>query len=299
MERIAELGAICGRPDTIRLGVEANENPPRLRTHDRFGNRIDEVEFHPAWHELMRLGISHGLHAAPWLEPQPGAHVARARVVHAAAQVEAGVGCPISMTYSAIPALRMQPELAAEWEPRFLSLDYDRAARARARQGRRAVRHGDDREAGRLRRARQHDDRAPLNGGGPGAEYEISGHKWFFSAPMCDAFLVLAQADGGLSCFLMPRLTPDGERNAIHLQRLKDKLGNRSNASSEVEFRCAWARHGRRGGPRRADDHRDGQPHPARLRLGSATGMRCGHRAGDSSRRATARPSASCSSTSR
>ena len=242
VESIAELGAICGRPDVIRLGVEANENPPRLRTHDRFGHRVDEVEFHPAWHELMRVGISHGLHASPWRDPQPGAHVARGAAFMALTQVEAGVGCPISMTYSVIPALRMQPELAAEWEPRFLSLEYD---------GERLVPAPDKRGAlcgmGMTEKQGGSDVRAnttvarPLNGGGPGEEYEITGHKWFFSAPMCDAFLVLAQADGGLSCFLMPRFTPDGERNAIHLQRLKDKLGNRSNASSEVEFRSAWA----------------------------------------------------------
>jgi putative acyl-CoA dehydrogenase len=243
VDRIAELGAICGRPDTIRLGVEANENPPRLRTHDRYGNRIDEVEFHPAWHELMRVGISHGLHASPWREPQPGAHVARSAAFMSLTQVEAGVGCPISMTYSGIPALRMQPELAEEWEPRFLSLEYD---------GERLVPAPDKRGAlcgmGMTEKQGGSDVRAnttvarPVNGGGPGAEYEITGHKWFFSAPMCDAFLVLAQADGGLSCFLLPRFTPDGERNRIQLQRLKDKLGNRSNASSEVEFRSAWAR---------------------------------------------------------
>ena len=243
VERISELGAICGRPDMIRLGIEANENRPRLRTHDRFGNRVDEVEFHPAWHELMRLGISHGLHAAPWREPQPGAHVARCAAFMQLAQVDAGVGCPISMTYSVIPALRRQPEIDAEWEPRFMSLEYD---------GERLVPAPDKRGAlcgmGMTEKQGGTDVRAnttvarPLNGGGPGAEYEISGHKWFFSAPMCDAFLVLAQAEGGLSCFLLPRFTPDGERNRIQLQRLKDKLGNHSNASSEVEFRSAWAR---------------------------------------------------------
>jgi putative acyl-CoA dehydrogenase len=242
-DRAIELGEICGRPETIRLGAAANENPPRLRTHDRFGNRIDEVEFHPSWHELMRVGISHGLHASPWREPQPGAHVARSAAFMSLTQVEAGVGCPISMTYSGIPALRMQPELAEEWEPRFMSLEYD---------GERLVPAPDKRGAlcgmGMTEKQGGSDVRAnttvarPVNGGGPGAEYEITGHKWFFSAPMCDAFLVLAQAEGGLSCFLLPRFTPDGERNRIHLQRLKDKLGNRSNASSEVEFRSAWAR---------------------------------------------------------
>jgi putative acyl-CoA dehydrogenase len=241
--RARELGAICGRPDVIRLSVEANENPPRLRTHDRYGNRVDEVEFHPAWHELMRLGIAEGLHASPWLEPQPGAHVARSALFIVLSQVEAGVGCPISMTYSAIPALRAQPEIAAEWEPRFLSLEYDgeRLVPAPDKKGSLCGMGMTEKQGGSDVRANTSVAR-PLNGGGPGAEYEITGHKWFFSAPMCDAFLVLAQAEGGLSCFFMPRFTPNGERNRIHLQRLKDKLGNRSNASSEVEFQGAWAR---------------------------------------------------------
>jgi putative acyl-CoA dehydrogenase len=238
-----ELGAICGRPETQRWGTEANENPPRLRTHDRFGNRIDEVAFHPAWHELLGLGVRHGLHALPWREPQPGAHVARGALFNLLGQVEAGVGCPISMTYSAIPALRVQPELAAEWEPRFLSLSYDgeRLVPAPDKKGALCGMGMTEKQGGSDVRANLTTAR-PLNGGGPGGEYEITGHKWFFSAPMCDAFLVLAQAEGGISCFLMPRFTPDGERNRIHLQRLKDKLGNRSNASSEVEFQGAWGR---------------------------------------------------------
>jgi putative acyl-CoA dehydrogenase len=238
-----ELGAICGRPDVIALGAQANENPPRLRTHDRFGNRIDEVEFHPAWHELMRLGISHGLHASPWRDPRPGAHVARAAKFVLLSQVEAGVGCPISMTYSVIPAIRKQPELAEEWEPRFTSLAYDgeRLVPAPDKKGALCGMAMTEKQGGSDVRANT-TVATPRNGGGPGAEYELTGHKWFCSAPMCDAFLVLAQAEGGLSCFLMPRITPDGERNAFHIQRLKDKLGNRSNASSEVEFRAAWAR---------------------------------------------------------
>jgi putative acyl-CoA dehydrogenase len=238
-----ELGEICGRADVIHRGVQANENPPKLRTHDRFGNRIDEVDFHPAWHELMRLGISHGLHASPWRDPRPGAHVARAAKFILLSQVEAGVGCPISMTYSVIPAIRKQPEVAAEWEPRFLSLEYDgeRLVPAPDKNGALCGMAMTEKQGGSDVRANT-TMAAPLNGGGPGGEYEITGHKWFCSAPMCDAFLVLAQAEGGLSCFLMPRFTPDGQRNRFHIQRLKDKLGNRSNASSEVEFRAAWAR---------------------------------------------------------
>jgi putative acyl-CoA dehydrogenase len=242
-DRARKLGEVCGRADVIRLGFEANENPPKLRTHDRYGNRVDEVAFHPAWHELMRLGISHGLHALPWREPQPGAHVARAGMFMQLAQVEAGVGCPISMTYSSVPALRAQPELAEEWEPRFLSTEYDgeRLVPAPDKKGALCGMAMTEKQGGSDVRANTTSAR-PLNGGGAGAEYEISGHKWFCSAPMCDAFLVLAQTDGGLSCFLLPRFTSSGERNRFHIQRLKDKLGNRSNASSEVEFRDAWAR---------------------------------------------------------
>jgi putative acyl-CoA dehydrogenase len=237
-----ELGAICGSRQTIRWGFEANERKPELKTHDRYGHRIDEVEFDSSWHELMRIGIGYGLHASPWREPGPGAHVARAAKFGLLMQAESGVGCPISMTYSAVPALRKQPELAAEWEPRFLSLDYDeRSQPAEGKSGSLCGMAMTEKQGGSDVRANTTVARA-LNGGGPGAEYEIVGHKWFCSAPMCDAFLVLAQTDAGVSCFLMPRWTPDGERNAFHIQRLKDKLGNRSNASSEVEFRGAWAR---------------------------------------------------------
>ncbi|HSJ17133.1 MAG TPA: acyl-CoA dehydrogenase family protein [Solirubrobacterales bacterium] len=242
-DRVREIGEIAGRARTLRWGAEANENEPVLRTHDRFGNRVDEVSFHPAWHELMRIGVGHGVHALPWREPQPGAHVARAAMFIALSQAEAGIGCPISMTYSAIPALRTQPELAEEWEPRFLSLSYDgeRLVPAPDKTGALCGMAMTEKQGGSDVRANTTAAR-PLNGGGAGAEYELTGHKWFCSAPMCDAFLVLAQADGGLSCFLLPRFTPDGERNRFHVQRLKDKLGNRSNASSEVEFRGAWAR---------------------------------------------------------
>jgi putative acyl-CoA dehydrogenase len=225
----------------IRWGFEANEKKPVLRTHDRYGNRIDEIEFDSSWHELMRLGIAEGIHASPWRDPGPGAHVARSALFMLLMQAESGVGCPISMTYSAVPALRVQPELAEEWVPRFLSLDYDpRFISVDRKRGALCGMAMTEKQGGSDVRANS-TVAEPLNGGGPGGGYEITGHKWFCSAPMCDAFLVLAQAEGGLSCFLMPRWTPDGERNRFHIQRLKDKLGNRSNASSEVEFRGAWA----------------------------------------------------------
>src|SRR6478672_8578947 len=190
----------------------------------------------------MRIGIDYGLHASPWRDPGPGAHVARAAMFMLLMQAESGVGCPISMTYSAIPALRRQPEVAEEWESRFLSLDYDeRSLPAERKLGALCGMAMTEKQGGSDVRANT-TTATPVAGGGAGGEYEIVGHKWFCSAPMCDAFLVLAQAEGGLSCFLLPRWTPDGERNAFHVQRLKDKLGNRSNASSEVEFHGAWAR---------------------------------------------------------
>jgi putative acyl-CoA dehydrogenase len=240
-ERARAFGEIAGRRETIEWGFAANENPPALRTHDRRGERVDEVEFHPAWHALMALSVEHGLHALPWREPRPGAHVARAALFLMLAEVEAGVGCPLSMTYSVVPALRQQPELAAEWEPRFTATAYDpRLVPASEKAGALCGMAMTEKQGGSDVRANTTAAR-PLGSGGPGAEYEITGHKWFCSAPMCDAFLVLAQAPGGLSCFLLPRFTPDGARNRFLLQRLKDKLGNRSNASSEVEFRAARA----------------------------------------------------------
>ncbi|HJW70408.1 MAG TPA: isovaleryl-CoA dehydrogenase [Candidatus Binatia bacterium] len=240
-ERLVRLGVETGG-EAIAWGRLANVNPPILRTHDRFGHRIDEVEFHPAWHELLRLAVHHELHALPWREPRPGAHVARAALFFVLSQAEAGHGCPISMTYSAVPALRAQPELAAEWEPRIASNRYD--ARVRPATEKTGILVGmamTEKQGGSDVRANTTRARA-LGRGGPGGEYEITGHKWFCSAPMCDAFLVLAQTERGLSCFLLPRWRPDGTRNAFRLQRLKDKLGNRSNASSEVEFDGAWAR---------------------------------------------------------
>jgi putative acyl-CoA dehydrogenase len=238
--RMRDFGEELGG-EPLAWGVQANENPPILRTHDRYGNRIDEVEFHPAWHRMLALGIERALHCLPWREPEPGAHVARAAMFMLHGEVEGGTGCPISMTYSVIPALRAQPELAEEWEPRLTSTSYDpRLVPAAEKSGALCGMGMTEKQGGSDVRANTTTAR-PINGGGPAGEYELWGHKWFFSAPMCDVFLVLAQAEGGLSCFLLPRVLPDGSRNRVHLQRLKDKLGNRSNASSEVEFNGAWA----------------------------------------------------------
>jgi putative acyl-CoA dehydrogenase len=240
-ELVSAVGEFAGG-EGAELGRQANENTPVLRTHDRYGHRIDEVEFHPSYHRLMDVAVSHGLHSLPWTDPRPGAHVARAAAFMVMGQAEGGHLCPISMTYSGVPALRATPELSEEWEPRITSNTYDpRLVNSADKAGALCGMAMTEKQGGSDVRANTTVARA-LNGGGPGAEYEITGHKWFCSAPMCDVFLVLAQADGGLSCFVMPRVLPDGTRNEFHLQRLKDKLGNRSNASSEVEFDGAWAR---------------------------------------------------------
>ena len=243
-EQITELGRLLGTEEAQRWGFEANENKPVLQTHDRYGNRRDEVVFHPSWHNLMRISVANRLHSLPWeseqasVDSRSGAHVARAALMMLTAQNEAGHTCPISMTFSAVAALRAEPALAAEWEPRILSSTYDpRFAPAQEKSGVLLGMGMTEKQGGSDVRANT--TRAERIGSS--REYLITGHKWFCSAPMCDAFLILAQAPQGLSCFLLPRWTPDGKRNAFHIQRLKDKMGNRSNASSEVEFAQAWA----------------------------------------------------------
>jgi putative acyl-CoA dehydrogenase len=227
-ERMLELGAELGGAP-LEWGRLANEHPPQLRTHDRFGDRIDEVEFHPAWHSLLALGVRHGLHASSWRDPRPGAHVARAAAFMALGQVEAGIGCPLSMTHAAVPALRVEPALAAEWEPLLTSLSYQDGALCGMAMT--------ERQGGSDVRANETEARPSGDG-----EATLHGHKWFCSAPMSDAFLMLAQAPAGLSCYLVPRRLPDGTHNGIFIERLKDKLGNRSNASSEILLDGSWGR---------------------------------------------------------
>jgi putative acyl-CoA dehydrogenase len=243
-ERASALGRFVGETDGPQQlwGRQANENKPVLRTFDRYGHRIDEVDFHPAWHQLMSMGVEHELHSLPWTSDEPFAHTARAALYMTAMQAEAGFCCPITMTFAVVPALRAQPELAAEWEPLVTATTYDPRPVPAAEKGSAIAGMAmTEKQGGSDVRANTTVAHA-LNGGGAGGEYEIVGHKWFCSAPMSDIFLVLAQTDDGLSCFLMPRILPDGTRNAFHIQRLKDKLGNHSNASSEVEFHGAWAR---------------------------------------------------------
>jgi putative acyl-CoA dehydrogenase len=238
LDRIGALGELLGTEEFQRLGFDANENPPVLHTHDRYGNRRDEVIFHPSWHRLMQTSVGHQLHSLPWVEKKPGAQVARAALMMLTSQNEAGHTCPISMTFSSLATLRSEPELAHEWQPRILSSIYDpRFIPADRKNGALLGMAMTEKQGGS-------DVRANITSAeriGNSREYLITGHKWFCSAPMCDAFLVLAQAPKGLSCFLLPRWTPDGDKNGFHIQRLKNKLGNRSNASSEVEFAGAWA----------------------------------------------------------
>ncbi|VVM87550.1 Putative acyl-CoA dehydrogenase AidB [Pseudomonas fluorescens] len=238
--RIDAYGALAGGP-LMDAGFLANQNKPVFSSHDRYGHRIDLVEFHPAYHELMRTAVEHGLPSLPWAHPQPGAHVARAAMTYLHSQAEAGTGCPLTMTFACVPALRLQPDLAGIWLPKILSTQYDPrnvgiAHKAGATIGMAMT----EKQGGTDVRANT--TRAyPVGAGGTGQAYELVGHKWFCSAPMCDAFLTLAQTDKGLTCFLLPRHRPDDTRNEFYIQRLKNKLGNCSNASSEVEFRGALA----------------------------------------------------------
>ncbi|QCT97784.1 DNA alkylation response protein [Stutzerimonas degradans] len=238
--RLDAYGALAGGP-LMAAGFLANENRPVLRTHDRYGHRIDVVDFHPAYHELMRTAIEHGIPSLPWTAPQPGAQVARAALMYLHNQAEAGSSCPLTMTYASVPALRLQPDLAERWLPKILATAYD--PRNLPMEQKAGVTIGmamTEKQGGTDVRANS--TRAfPVGAGGPGQPYELVGHKWFCSAPMCDAFLTLAQTDKGLSCFLLPRHRPDGTRNQLYIQRLKNKLGNWANASSEVEYRGALA----------------------------------------------------------
>jgi putative acyl-CoA dehydrogenase len=232
---LSAFGTRLGSATTQLQAAQANENPPKLRTHDRFGHRIDEVEYHPSYHALLELSVEHGLAGAAW-SGGPGAHVARAAGMLLASQVEFGHLCPVSMTYSAVPALRRQPELLASWGPHIVAGKYDpRFAPAAEKAGVLVGMAMTEKQGGS-------DVRANSTAAEPdGDGFRLTGHKWFCSAPMSDAFLVLAQRPAGVTCFFLPRFTPDGARNAFFIQRLKDKLGNRSNASSEIELDGAWA----------------------------------------------------------
>lgn len=237
---LARQGEFCGSAAAIELGWLANRYGPELATHDHYGNRIDRVSYHPAYHQLMQHALSNQLHSLPWAQPKPGAHVARAALNYLQAQIDAGHGCPVTMSFASIPSLRKDARVAADWIPGIINDCYDPDDRPYAEKkgftigmGMTEVQGGSD--------VRTNKTQAHATGQrGSGESYELVGHKFFLSAPMCDAFLMLAQAESGLSCFLVPRWRPDGSRNPLHLVRLKDKMGNVSNASSEVELAGAF-----------------------------------------------------------
>jgi putative acyl-CoA dehydrogenase len=245
--RLAALGQRAGAAEVIGWGVEANRQPPELESFDRYGRRIDEVRFHPAYHQLMALGLGAGFASVAW-DGTPAGHVGHAAILFLTGQPDAGTSCPMTMTYAAMPALRAEAAVADEWTPRILSARYDPAVRPAAEKA--GVTIGmamTEKQGGSDVRANTTRAEPAAEGGG---WYRLTGHKWFCSAPMCDAFLTLAYAEGGLTCFLLPRWLPDGDRNAgFRVMRLKDKLGDRSNASSEVEYQGALARRiGEEGG---------------------------------------------------
>jgi putative acyl-CoA dehydrogenase len=233
VEDLVGLGFEAGTAEAREHGILANENAPRLASYDRYGNRIDEVRFHPSWHWLMERAVGHGLAAAPWQSEAPHAHVRRAAGFLAWSHTEPGHGCPISMTYAAVPALRADDAIAKEWTPLLASTTYDPGLRPLAeKRGALAGMGMTEKQGGSDVRANVTEARPTSVDG----EYTLHGHKWFTSAPMNDMFLVLAQAAGGVTCFVVRRVLPDGTRNRLDVVRLKDKLGNRSNASSELEF---------------------------------------------------------------
>jgi putative acyl-CoA dehydrogenase len=238
--RLDAYGALAGGP-LMAAGFLANENKPQFHSHDRQGRRIDLVEFHPAYHQLMQAAIEHGIPSLPWTEPRVGAHVARAGLSYLHSQAESGSGCPLTMTFASVPALQLQPELAELWLAKILARQYDpRNLPMEQKVGLTIGMAMTEKQGGTDVRANT-TQAHPVGAGGPGQAYELVGHKWFCSAPMCDAFLTLAQTPKGLSCFLLPRHRPDGSRNELYIQRLKNKLGNWANASSEVEYRGALA----------------------------------------------------------
>jgi len=236
---LSAYGERCGRADVINWGYEANDNKPQLDTHDRFGHRVDLVRFHPAYHQLMDMALSAGIHSGPWRAGARHAHVQRAALSYMQSQIDAGHGCPLTMTFASVPTLKLTPRLADAWLPKILenayqpdNIPYFEKRAVTIGMGMTEKQGGSDVQANTTAAT-------SLSGRGSGALYALNGHKWFLSAPMCDAFLMLAKTDGGLSCFLVPRWREDGQKNGLYLQRLKNKMGNVSNASSEVELRQA------------------------------------------------------------
>lgn len=239
---LAEFGRLTGSAAVFEKAEQANRHIPELRAFDRHGRRIDQVAYHPAYHDLMEIAVAGGAPNHAWIQEGPGAHVANMAIVYLFSQAESGVLCPMAMTYSVMPVLRNNPGAGDAWIPRLLSAEYDaRDIPAGEKSGALIGMFMTEKQGGSDVRANSTTAEPAGAQTGEGAAYRLSGHKFFCSAPMCDAFLTLAHTAGGLSCFLMPRWTPDGERNGLSIQRLKDKLGNRSNASSEMELQDCWA----------------------------------------------------------
>lgn len=237
--RLRDYGRILSTPEWIEKGALANKHTPVFHSHDRFGNRIDFIEFHPAYHEIMALAFESGLHALPWTEKKKGAHFARLGLDYMHAQNEAGSGCPVTMTFSCVPAIKKHLPQAGEWLPKILASKYDPSNKPYFKKEALTIGMAMTEKQGGTDVRANTTQAKPVGRAGAGEPYAITGHKWFCSAPMCDAFLTLAQTENGLSCFLMPRWLPDGTKNTWQVQRLKDKLGNRSNASSEIEMENA------------------------------------------------------------
>lgn len=240
-DRLQELSQRVGSAEMIELGRRANRFVPELRAFDRYGHRIDEVVLDDSFHKLMTIGRRAGIPSIPWVRPQPGAHSAHAALTYLFYQAEAGVVCSLLMSYAAVPTLRHQPDVAAVWEGPILADDYDpRFIPAAGKTAATIAMAMTEKQGGSDLRANT-TVAVPIRAAGPGEPYLLTGHKWFCSMPMSDAILTLARVDEGVTCFLTPRFTPDGARNRIRLQRLKDKLGNRSNPSAEIEYDGAWA----------------------------------------------------------
>ena len=239
-DELLALGEKTGSAEVIDWGFLANRVLPEFHSHDRYGHRIDEVEYHPAYHALMRQAREAGIHSTPWTEPRSGAHVVRAAKSYLHAQVEAGHGCPMTMTFAAIPTLRMAPDLAEQWLPKILARSYDSRNLPHSEKTSLTIGMGMTEKQGGSDVRSNTTTAIATDSDSASPAYELTGHKWFLSAPMCDGFLMLAQTTEGPSCFLVPRWRPDGSKNPLQLQRLKNKVGNQSNASSEVELRRAF-----------------------------------------------------------
>lgn len=239
LDELNRYGREITAPEVIEWGFQANANKPEFDSHDRYGHRMDQVNYHPAYHQLMAMALREGLHSSPWTDPKPGAQVVRAAKYYLHTQVESGHCCPITMTFAAVPSLKLTPAIAERWLAKVTDRGYDPRNLGHGHKGALTIGMGMTEKQGGSD-VRANTTRAyPLGAEGPGELYELVGHKWFLSAPMCDAFLMLAQAPGGLSCFLVPRWRDDGEKNPLQVQRLKNKMGNVSNASSEIELRGA------------------------------------------------------------